>query len=113
ASLDYFVPIRVRGGSQKKSPGYQADLVCLTPWVEGEPPGSISALSINSSYGLLSYGNESGLVIVDYIAKASLLNMGTPELYGSADPYQRVPRSPKRTDSCKEEERSKSPSSDQ
>ncbi|XP_066952270.1 syntaxin-binding protein 5 isoform X2 [Macrobrachium rosenbergii] len=113
ASLDYFVPIRVRGGSQKKAAGYQADLVCLTPWVDGEPPGSISALSINSSYGLLSYGNESGLVIVDYIAKSCLLNMGTPELYGNADPYQRVPRSPKRADSSKEDERCKSPSSDQ
>ncbi|XP_068228736.1 syntaxin-binding protein 5 isoform X3 [Palaemon carinicauda] len=112
-SLDYFVPIRVRGGSQKKAAGYQAYLVCLTPWVEGEPPGSITALSINSSYGLLSYGNESGLVIVDYIAKTCLLNMGTPDLYGNADPYQRVPRSPKRADSSKEDERCKSPSSDQ
>lgn len=112
-SVDYFVPIHVRGGSQKKASGYQADLVCLTPWVEGEPPGSITALSINSSYGLLSYGNESGLVIVDYIAKTCILNMGTPELYGSADPYQRVPRSPKRNESNKEDERCRSPSSDQ
>ncbi|XP_042869439.1 syntaxin-binding protein 5-like isoform X1 [Penaeus japonicus] len=112
-SVDYFVPIHVRGGSQKKASGYQADLVCLTPWVEGEPPGTITALSINSSYGLLSYGNESGLVIVDYIAKTCILNMGTPELYGSADPYQRVPRSPKRNESNKEDERCRSPSSDQ
>ncbi|XP_071549214.1 syntaxin-binding protein 5 isoform X4 [Panulirus ornatus] len=113
ASVDYFVPIHVRGGAQKKASGYQADLVCITPWVDGEPPGSISALSINSSYGLLSYGNESGLVIVDYIAKSCLLNMGTPDLYGAADPYQRVPRSPKRNESSKDEERCRSPSSDQ
>ncbi|XP_042225803.1 uncharacterized protein LOC121868878 isoform X1 [Homarus americanus] len=40
--------------------------------------------------------------------------MGTPELY-EADPYQRVPRIPKRTESSKEEEqqRCKSPASDQ
>ncbi|XP_069195233.1 syntaxin-binding protein 5 isoform X2 [Procambarus clarkii] len=113
ASVDYFVPIHVRGGSQKKASGYQAELVCVTPWVEGEPPGPITALAINSSYGLLSYGNESGLVIVDYVAKSCLLNMGTPDLYGAADPYQRVPRSPKRNESSKEEERCKSPSSDQ
>ncbi|XP_069961369.1 syntaxin-binding protein 5 isoform X2 [Cherax quadricarinatus] len=113
ASLDYFVPIHVRGGAQKKGSGYQAELVCLMPWVEGEPPGPITALAINSSYGLLSYGNENGLVIVDYIAKSCLLNMGTPDLYGAADPYQRVPRSPKRNESSKEEERCKSPSSDQ
>ncbi|CAL4082353.1 unnamed protein product, partial [Meganyctiphanes norvegica] len=114
-SMDYFVPIHVRGGSQKKPAGYQADLVCLTPWVNGEPPGNISAITINSSYGLLSYGNESGLVIVDYIQKTCILNMGTPELYGSADPYQRVPKSPKRTDSSSKEgeDRCLSPSSDQ
>lgn len=64
-------------------------------------------------YCRLSYGNESGLVIVDYIAKTCILNMGTPELYGSADPYQRVPRSPKRNESNKEDERCRSPSSDQ
>ena len=45
--------IHVRGGAQKKPPGYQADLVCLTPWVNGEPPGSISCVTVNSSYGLL------------------------------------------------------------
>ena len=50
--LEYFSPIRVKTGPQKKSPGYQAELVCLTPWVDGEPPGAISALAVNSSYGL-------------------------------------------------------------
>ena len=41
--------------------------------------------------------------------------MGTPELYGTADPYQRVPRSPKKSDGTKDkdEERSNSPPSDQ
>lgn len=34
--LDYFVPIRVKSGPQKKSPGYQAEIVCLTPWVNGK-----------------------------------------------------------------------------
>ena len=62
----------------------------------------------------IAYGNESGLVIVDYIQKTCVLNMGTPELYGAADPYQRAPRSPKKGESSgKEDERSKSPSSDQ
>ncbi|ODM93925.1 Syntaxin-binding protein 5 [Orchesella cincta] len=98
ANLEYFVPIRVKTGPQKKPPGYQAEIVCLTPWVNGEPPGGITALAINSSYGLLSYGNESGLVIVDIVQRTCLLNMGTPDLYGTADPYQRAPKSPKRPD---------------
>lgn len=52
ASLEYVVPIHVRGGIQKKPPGYQADLVCLTPRINGDPPGPVTALAINSSYGL-------------------------------------------------------------
>lgn len=44
--------LKVRTGSQKKAPGFQAQLVCLTPWSNGEPPGHITALAINSSYGL-------------------------------------------------------------
>lgn len=45
-------PLRVKTGPQKKPPGFQAQLVCLTPGNNGEPPGQITALSINSSYGL-------------------------------------------------------------
>lgn len=44
----------------------------------------------------MAYGNECGIVIVDIVQKCPLLNIGTPDLYGSSDPYQRMPRSPKR-----------------
>lgn len=44
----------------------------------------------------MAYGNESGIAVVDIVQKTCVLSMGTPDLYGSADPYQRVPRSPKR-----------------
>ena len=43
----------------------------------------------------MAYGNGSGLVIVDYIQQKCLLNMGTADLYGSNDPFQRMPKSPK------------------
>lgn len=62
----------------------------------------------------MAYGNEVGLVIVDIVQKCCLLNIGTPDLYGNADPYQRVPRSPKRNPLCEGEgERCRSPSIDQ
>lgn len=51
-TYEYFVPIRTKSGPQKKAPGYQVEIICLTPWVNGEPPGGISSLAINSSYGL-------------------------------------------------------------
>ncbi|XP_076372764.1 syntaxin-binding protein 5-like isoform X3 [Tachypleus tridentatus] len=119
-TTEYYVPLKVKSGPQKRAAGFQPDLVCLTPWVDGEPPGHITALSVNSSYGLMAYGNECGLVVVDIIQRTCLLNMGTPDLYGSSDPYQRVPRSPKRNpivstndNGSLEQDRCRSPTSDQ
>ncbi|CAH1103906.1 unnamed protein product [Psylliodes chrysocephalus] len=90
------VTLKVKTGVQKKLPGFQAQLVCLTPWNNGEPPSHITALTINSSYGLLAYGNEAGIVIIDIEQRVCLLNVGSPDLYGAQDPYSRVPRSPKK-----------------
>ncbi|KAL1509974.1 hypothetical protein ABEB36_004637 [Hypothenemus hampei] len=93
--------LRVRNGPQKKPPGFQAQLVCLTPWNNGEPPSQITSLTINSSYGLMAYGDEPGLVIVDIEQRVCLLNVGSPDLYGAHDPYSRIPRSPKKTNSLR------------
>ncbi|CAH0553963.1 unnamed protein product [Brassicogethes aeneus] len=129
--------LRVRQGPQKKAPGFQAQLVCLTSWNGGEPPSHISSLTINSSYGLdqnnaikylflkyflprMAYGNEAGIVIIDIEQKVCLLNVGSPDLYGAQDPYSRVPRSPKKGQSDaipinmdREERQPRSPSIDQ
>uniref|UniRef100_A0A2S2RAV1 Syntaxin-binding protein 5 n=1 Tax=Sipha flava TaxID=143950 RepID=A0A2S2RAV1_9HEMI len=108
--------VKVRAGPQKKPPGFQACLACVTPSANGESPGQITALTINSSYGLLAYGLDNGIVIVDFIQKCVLLNISTADMYGSADPYQRAPRSPKRTTALSETsdgERCRSPSIDQ
>ncbi|KAK6620679.1 hypothetical protein RUM43_010974 [Polyplax serrata] len=115
SSQEIMFPLKVKPGPQKKQPGFQAHMVCLTPWVNGEPPGPITALSINSSYGLMAYGNDAGIVIVDIVQKICLLSMATPDLYGNADPYQRVPRSPKRPGPPENysEERCRSPTADQ
>ncbi|XP_045025872.1 LOW QUALITY PROTEIN: syntaxin-binding protein 5 [Daphnia magna] len=89
-------PLSVRGGVYRRPPGFQVDLVCLSSWMDGEAPGSITALSVNSAYGLMAYGNDGGLVLVDIIQKSVLLSMASVDLYSSADPYTRLPRSPKR-----------------
>lgn len=44
----------------------------------------------------MAYGNDGGLVLVDMIQKSVLLSMASSDLYSSADPYTRLPRSPKR-----------------
>ncbi|XP_064196561.1 syntaxin-binding protein 5a isoform X16 [Anguilla rostrata] len=88
--------LKVRSTPLKQSPGYQVELVVQLVWVSGEPPQQITSLAINSSYGLVVFGNSNGLAVVDYLQKTVLLNLGTIELYGSSDPYQRQPRSPRK-----------------
>ncbi|XP_058248502.1 syntaxin-binding protein 5-like isoform X6 [Hemibagrus wyckioides] len=77
-------------------PGYQAELVIQLLWVDGEPPQQITSLDLNSAYGLLALGNCNGLAVVDYQQKTVIVCMSTLELYGSADPFQRLTRSPRK-----------------
>lgn len=51
-AVDKNHPLKVKTGLQKRAPGFQATLICLTHGVNGEQPESITALSLNSSYGL-------------------------------------------------------------
>ena len=95
---EYFSPLKVRTGVQRKAPGFHAEVACLTPWVNGEKPSPISCLVVNAAYGLMAYGNGSGLAVIDYVQGVCLLNMGTADLYGCLDPFQRLPRSPKPLD---------------
>ncbi|KAM7403472.1 hypothetical protein PAMA_004096 [Pampus argenteus] len=88
--------LQVRSSPLKQSPGYQVELVIQLVWVSGEPPQQITSLAINSSYGLVVFGNSNGLAVVDYLQKTLLLNMGTSELYSPSDPYQRQPHSPRK-----------------
>ncbi|ELU03639.1 hypothetical protein CAPTEDRAFT_91323 [Capitella teleta] len=92
--------VRVKGGTRKWSAGYQPELCCILTWIDGDAPPPITNITLNSSYGLLAFGNECGLAVVDIIQKTCLLNLGTPDLYGSMDPYSRAPRSPKNKGQC-------------
>ncbi|KAG8192245.1 hypothetical protein JTE90_014103 [Oedothorax gibbosus] len=95
-----FFPLKVRVGPVRMQAGFHADLVCLTTRSEGEPQPKITSLALQAGYGLMAYGNENGLAIIDIVQKTCLLNMATTDLYGSADPYHRPPKSPRRTSSC-------------
>ncbi|XP_054349483.2 syntaxin-binding protein 5 isoform X3 [Pongo pygmaeus] len=89
--------LKVKNSPLKQSPGYQTELVIQLVWVGGEPPQQITSLAVNSSYGLVVFGNCNGIAMVDYLQKAVLLNLSTIELYGSNDPYRREPRSPRKS----------------
>ncbi|KAI4885911.1 hypothetical protein NFI96_008931, partial [Prochilodus magdalenae] len=88
--------LRVKDRVIRMPPGYQAELVVQLLWVDGEPPQQITSLDLNSAYGLLAIGNCNGLAVVDYLQKTVILCMSTVELYGSADPFQRLTRSPRK-----------------
>uniref|UniRef100_G3NWY4 Syntaxin-binding protein 5-like n=1 Tax=Gasterosteus aculeatus aculeatus TaxID=481459 RepID=G3NWY4_GASAC len=88
--------IKVKDRMVRVPPGYQAELVIQLLWLDGEPPQQITSLDINSAYGLLAFGNCNGLAVVDYLQKTILLCVSTLDLYGAADPYQRLTRSPRR-----------------
>ncbi|XP_039673749.1 syntaxin-binding protein 5-like isoform X5 [Perca fluviatilis] len=88
--------LKVKDRMVRVPPGYQAELVVQLLWADGEPPQQITSLDINSAYGLLAFGNCNGLAVVDYLQKTILLCMSTLDLYGGADPYQRLTRSPRR-----------------
>ncbi|XP_035859947.1 syntaxin-binding protein 5-like isoform X5 [Sander lucioperca] len=88
--------LKVKDRMVRVPPGYQAELVVQLLWADGEPPQQITSLDINSAYGLLAFGNCNGLAVVDYLQKTILLCMSTLDLYGAADPYQRLTRSPRR-----------------
>ncbi|XP_043507465.1 syntaxin-binding protein 5 isoform X10 [Frieseomelitta varia] len=107
--------LKVKTGLQKRAAGFQATLVCLTITNSGEQTENITALSLNSSYGLMAYGNESGIVIIDIVQKISLIVLNTGDIGGNTDPCQRVLRSPKRQDELKREneDKARSPSTDQ
>ncbi|XP_037281164.2 syntaxin-binding protein tomosyn isoform X4 [Rhipicephalus microplus] len=85
ASSEHYTSLNVKSGPQKWGTGFQPSLVCMLPWVRGETPGHITSLSINSTYNLLAYGNECGLVVVDLCTKTCVLNLGTPDLYDKLD----------------------------
>ncbi|XP_041437340.1 syntaxin-binding protein 5-like isoform X8 [Xenopus laevis] len=89
--------LSVKSRPVRMPPGYQAELVIQLVWVDGEPPQQITSLAVSSAYGLVAFGNCNGLAVVDYIQKTILLSMGTIDLYGSSDPYQRQPRSPRKS----------------
>ncbi|CAF1230907.1 unnamed protein product [Adineta steineri] len=80
----------------RRMAGYQPELVCLLSWLPNDRIPMLTDISINSKYGLLIFGLENGLVVVDYLSQSILMNMATSDLYGTMDPFQRTTVSPKR-----------------
>ncbi|KER20493.1 hypothetical protein T265_10963 [Opisthorchis viverrini] len=103
-----FVP--VRPGSVTWHPGYQPTLICRMgiPSYGFDcspndptliPPPPITAVSLNSKYGLLAIGSESGFALVDFQNCVCLIATSTADLIAPSDVFTRPQpnRSPGRT----------------
>ncbi|XP_045485462.1 syntaxin-binding protein 5 isoform X9 [Pieris rapae] len=73
--------VRVRGasgtGGSRRAAGFQATLVAL----QQGPPNPVAALTINSSYGLIAWGGERGVVVVDIWRRAVVAALPAHSLY--------------------------------
>lgn len=81
-TAESFHPLKVKGGPQKRSAGYQAVAVVLTAWADAKSPEKITALTLNSAFGILAYGTETGLIVVDLQSHIVLMTVCTTDLYG-------------------------------
>ncbi|CAK1541946.1 unnamed protein product [Leptosia nina] len=73
--------VRVRGssgtGGVRRAPGFQPTLVAL----QQGPPHPLSVLTINSSYGLIAWGGERGIVVVDMWRRVVVAALPAHALY--------------------------------
>ncbi|XP_047025165.1 syntaxin-binding protein 5 isoform X1 [Helicoverpa zea] len=80
--------VRVRAGGRggRRAAGFQPALVAL----QQGPPHPVTALTINSSYGLMAWGGERGVVVVDTLRRVLLAAHAPAQLYAPPAP----PRAP-------------------
>uniref|UniRef100_A0AC34QRG6 V-SNARE coiled-coil homology domain-containing protein n=1 Tax=Panagrolaimus sp. JU765 TaxID=591449 RepID=A0AC34QRG6_9BILA len=86
-------PIKVRGGSMRRPAGYQPELVCMIPWTDGQTPEKITAMTLNSAYGVLAIGTAAGMALVDMVSYTAIYSWTTTELCGR-EPIQLNPPPP-------------------
>ncbi|XP_013166003.1 PREDICTED: syntaxin-binding protein 5 isoform X2 [Papilio xuthus] len=73
--------LRVRGGAgtggSRRAPGFQPALAAL----QLGPPHPVTTLTINSSYGLMAWGGERGVVVVDMFRRCVVAALPPHALY--------------------------------
>ena len=75
-------PIKVRGGFMRRPAGYQPELVCMIPWIGGHTPEKITAIALNSAYGVLAVGTTAGMALVDIVSYTQIYSWTNSELCG-------------------------------
>lgn len=82
------MPLKVRGGALRRPTGYQPELVCQIPWINGQTPERITALALNSAFSVFAIGTASGVALVDIVTSTPIYAWTNAELHGrDAIPY--------------------------
>jgi syntaxin-binding protein 5 len=81
SQLGESIPIKVRGGHLRRPAGYQPELVCQIPWPNNETPEQLTAIALNSTYGVIAIGTSVGMALVDIIASSVIYTWNNSELY--------------------------------
>lgn len=76
------IPLKVRGGAIRRPTGYQPELVCQIPWINSQVPERITALGLNSAFGIIAIGTANGVALVDIVTSTLIYAWANAELYG-------------------------------
>ncbi|KAL3997357.1 LLGL2 family protein [Acanthocheilonema viteae] len=81
STQDGYFPLKVRGGVVRRLAGYQPDLVCLVPWKNVSQPETITAMALNSAYGIIALGTSTSLTLVDLVQYIVICSWSVADLY--------------------------------
>ncbi|KAM3721725.1 Syntaxin-binding protein [Dirofilaria immitis] len=75
--------ISVESNSTDTSEGYQPDLVCMIPWRNISQPETITAMALNSAYGIIALGTSMSLTLIDLVQYVIICSWSVADLYVS------------------------------
>uniref|UniRef100_A0A1I8EI81 LLGL domain-containing protein n=1 Tax=Wuchereria bancrofti TaxID=6293 RepID=A0A1I8EI81_WUCBA len=81
---DGYFPLKVKGGVLRRLAGYQGhlpDLVCMVPWRNASQPEAITAVALNSAYGIIALGTSASLTLVDLVQYIIICSWSLADLY--------------------------------
>ncbi|EFO24863.2 hypothetical protein LOAG_03620 [Loa loa] len=78
---DGYFPLKVRGGVLRRLAGYQPDLVCMVPWRNVSQPEAITAMALNSAYGIIALGTSGSLTLIDLVQYVIICSWSIADLY--------------------------------
>ncbi|VDK77494.1 unnamed protein product [Onchocerca ochengi] len=81
STKDGYFPLKVKGGVLRRFAGYQPDLVCMVPWRNVSQPEKITAMALNSAYGIIALGTSASLTLIDLVQYVIICSWPIADLY--------------------------------